>query len=530
MRSLICRIRYFSLFSSKNIGLNEPFKPWQNLTNKHLLYSVKHCSSDNGYERDFDVEKELDKLLNDEEYQEIVPVELRKGHIENNVLFIQPRIKFGPEKAKVMKLTSPELQLEEGVALVETLKNWSVVDRIIVPAERNTKKPLIFGSGTTESLKGRVNSNSSINGIVLGIDMLFGHQQAALEEFYGLPIYDRYSLVLQIFNENARSRESKLQIALAEIPYVRTRLKELTVKGRDRPSGVKGSAAGSGESYLSTRRRLLNERELKLRKAIDKLKQNRGLLRQRRAKKLIPCVAVVGYTNSGKTTLIKTLTDDTKLVPKDSLFATLDVTVHSGSLPTLKQVLYVDTVGFISNIPTGLIEAFKATLNEVALADLIVHVQDISHPDVRNQNETVQETLKELNVGEKLEASMLRIGNKVDLINTEDKEKVDIVKPHFLISATSGINVAKLRREIEKKLIINTGRYLQMFRVPSGGEEYQFLHKEASLREATVDPDDNNFLFVDVLINEAAYGKFKRLHGERCIISDEDTRIFKKST
>lgn len=473
----------------------------------------------------WELDKETEELLDDEEYEEIVPANLRQRPDGCDVLLIQPRVKWGKQKTQLLSITTPELQLEEGVALIDTLRNWRVVDKLILPTS-SMKNKLLFGSGTLENIGMKVHNTPDINAVVLGVDVLSGFQQSELEEIWDVPVYDRFSVVLQIFNEHARSKESKLQVALAEIPYVRSRLRELSKKGKDRATGTKGSIAGSGESYLSERQRILEERARKLTRALEKVKANRQLRREQRQRLQIPVVAVVGYTNCGKTTLIKSLTRDERLEPKDHLFATLDVTVHSGSLPILKQVLYVDTVGFICNIPTTLIAAFTATLKEVALADLVLHVNDVSHPDLRSQKKAVIKTIQDLQVGEKLQESMLEVGNKIDKLPSLEDMQVEgeDERSDLLISATEGINLGPLKEEIQRRLIANTNRFFTTFRVPSGGEEANWLYKETSVHEATADPKDNNFMLLSCLINFAAFGRFKKLHGLNYLVEEKSQK------
>lgn len=511
----------FELFSCRLLVS----KLLKSVSERHLKKSLKCCFDSSvrhycdGWTDDEDSDGDLNDLIGDEEYDSIVPPHLRQRLEGHNVLLVQPRVKWGPEKTKLMSITTPELQLEEGIALIQTLDKWRVVSHLLLPTE-SLRKRLVFGSGTIERISNLIQRTPEITAVVMGVDMLLGFQQSELEDNLGVPVYDRFSVVLQIFNNHARSKESKLQVALAEIPYIKSRLRQLTDKGQDSALGTKRSTYGSGESYFAHRKSMLEDRAKKLQNALEKVKANRQILREKRQKMQIPMVAVVGYTNSGKTSLIKSLTRDERIVPKDVLFATLDVTVHSGMLPTLKQVLYVDTVGFICNIPTSLIEAFTATLKEVTLSDLVIHVQDISHPDIRLQQQTVVNTLKDIEVSEKLRSTMIQVGNKVDKL--DDISHVEETS-NILISATEGINMNVLKEEIEKRLISNTGRFFRTFRVPSGGQEAQWLRRESSIHEADADPEDNNYLLINSLINSASYGKFRRLYGNEFIL-EESTR------
>jgi len=381
----------------------------------------------------------------------------------------------------------------------------------------SVKRPLVFGKGNIADLASRIKRNPTISSVVLGIDVLAGYQQANLEDIFGVPVLDRYSVVLQIFNKHAKSKESKLQVALAEIPYIRSRLREMTDGGKETILGTLGRVSGSGQNYYQLRKKILDYRALQIQKAIHRLSAKRDILRLNRQKLEIPVVSIVGYTNCGKTTLIKNLTKDKRLEPKNHLFATLDVTVHTGHLPTLKQVLYIDTVGFIADIPTHLIQAFVATLREVTFSHLIVHVQDVSHPDAKNQNETVIKTLDQIEVGGNLAETMLTIGNKVDLITDSSSP----INADMLISATEGTNIDQLKLEIERRLISNTGRFVKTFRVPSGGTEYQWLLKEASISNMEADAADNNYIVLNALINKMVFGRFLRQFGSEYLVKKQ---------
>jgi len=269
------------------------------------------------------------------------------GH---QVLIIQPYIKWGPKKKE---FTTPDLMLEEAKALIDSLPKWTCVDAIKVPTETLAKKR-VFGTGKFDTLKEQIRKDVKISAVFLSVNLLSGIQKKELESEFRVPIFDRYSIVLQIFKERARTYEAKLQVSLAEIPYLRTCLRSLQ----------KGGSEKEGETYHESQLRLLSKRELKIKSEIESMEKKRTLLKQQRKKKEFPVVAVLGYTNSGKTTLIKRLTGDSNLQPKDALFATLDVTAHACRLPCNLSILLIDTVGFISDIPTSLIGAFKSTLRD----------------------------------------------------------------------------------------------------------------------------------------------------------------------
>lgn len=206
-----------------------------------------------------------------------------------------------------------------------------------------------------------INKNPLITSVFINLSTLKLIQLEELERQFCKPIFDRYNIVMQIFRLHAISKHAKLQVALAEIPFLRSRL-------------TKQDTDFIGSSAIDTRNLLLQSREKKINEEIIKLRAQRELLRHKRRKANIPVIAVVGYTNVGKTSIIKTLTDDKMLQPKDQLFATLDVTIYAGLLPSTLKVLYVDTVGFLADIPTGLIECFHATLEDAVLAVMLLMI------------------------------------------------------------------------------------------------------------------------------------------------------------
>ena len=371
--------------------------------------------------------------------------------------------------------------------------------------------------GKLEEIAQRIAMNPEVDTVFLSINRMHGWQQYHLSERFGAEVLDRFSVVLQIFNDHARSKEAKVQVALAEIPYIRSRLRQMTNTGQDRATGTLAHC-GSGETYYQLRLRLLLEREIKLKKALEKLNKNRDRLRSRRLLMKIPTVSVVGYTNSGKTSLIKNLTDDSSLEPRDELFATLDVTVHGGRIGSLKQVLFVDTVGFICDIPSSLIQAFNATLREVIHSDLVVHVHDVSNPDLKNQRLTVDRTLnRDLQIGSKLDSTMIHVGNKLDKLADPSTAPSGC---DLLTSATEGTNVEKLKKEIEKRLLMNMASFQCDVRVEMGSSQYVWLYQNCTIFSHQVDTDQN-YIIMTIGFNEATFGKFKKNFGHNFFIRKE---------
>lgn len=452
---------------------------------------------------------ELDAYLQSTGYVDSQPstTQLSCPSSGHNVIIVHPKVKRrNPAK------TTDQLQLAEAVALTETLTGWKAPVKLIL-STRSERKKLLFGMGNLERIRDAIEQNTKISALFLNVNMLSGLQHAELAQYFKVPVYDRYTIVLNIFRQHACTKEAKLQVALAEIPYYQARIYHLH-KACGQHEGTAGhSIGGSGETYYARRRRLLSEREACLRGQLQDIKTHRILTRQKRIKLEMPVVAVVGYTNAGKTSLIKQLTGDSNLEPRNQLFATLDVTVHAGRLPSMQTALFLDTVGFISDIPTALIASFKSTLEDILLADVIVHVQDLSHPDHIAQRENVLQTLSQMGVPQRLMDTMVEVGNKVDLLCEIPEVDFDV----HLVSSTKGMGIQDLGSAIENQLVENTGRRTVQFRVPTGGPEYAWLVREGTLQGYEVDSHDPNYLNMDVQLTPVSLAKFRHSFGISCI-------------
>ncbi|KAM6143990.1 putative GTP-binding protein 6 [Erethizon dorsatum] len=264
-----------------------------------------------------------------------------------------------------------------------------------------------------------------------------------------------------------------------------------------------------GESFLQLRQRLLKERELRIRRVLERLRGRRGLMRSEQVQHKFLAMSVVGYTNCEKTTLIQALTGDAAAQPRDQLFATLDVTAHVGWLPSCLPVLYVDTIGFLSQLPHGLIQAFSATLDNVAHSDIIVHVRDISHPERELQKASVLSTLQGLRLPDQLLHSMVEVHNKVDLVPGYSAPEPSALA----MSALRRLGLEQLKARLEDAVLAATGRHALTFRVPLAGPQLSWLHWEAIVQDVTVQPEAGAAL-VTVISSSAAYGRFWKLFPE----------------
>jgi GTP-binding protein HflX len=420
---------------------------------------------------------------------------------QQRVMLIQPYIKWGPKKSHV----KPEHQLAEAESLVRTLPNWKVEISLKVPVENFDRKTL-FGTGKLDELKVMIQENrekgGNISCLFISKGMLRYVQKSILEEFFNLPVMDRYSVVIQILRLHAITTEAKLQVALAEIPYILFQMRDVEQLG--------GEIRRQKFFLTDQQKMMLKAREKKIQSELEDLRARRELLRNNRKQKQFPVIAVVGYTNAGKTSLIKALTDEASLQPRNELFATLDVTAHAGRLPCRLEVLFIDTVGFMSDLPTGLIECFVATLEDALQADVIIHIQDVSHEQWQEQKQHVETTLASLirnntNQTDHILENVINVGNKVDLV-PEDQRNFDGLRT---ISSTTLAGINDLLMEIEQKVLQATNRMMITMRVPMGGEEMQWIYKNAAVTDSEADENDNQKILLHVVISETKLRQFK---------------------
>lgn len=304
--------------------------------------------------------------------------------------------------------------LDEAVSLAIALPGLEIVGADTVRLPKPTPGTL-FGSGKVEELGQRVKADDI--GLVLIDGPVTPVQQRNLEREWKTKLLDRTGLILEIFSDRAATREGVLQVEMAALTYQRTRLVRAWTH-LERQRGGLGFVGGPGETQIEADRRAIDEQLTRLRRQLEKVVKTRTLHRAARAKVPFPVVALVGYTNAGKSTLFNRLTG-ADVVAKDMLFATLDPTMRAIKLSTGREVILSDTVGFISDLPTQLVAAFRATLEEVLEADLILHVRDISHPESEAQSENVMGILTELGVKET--TPLIEVWNKTDALDEEDR-------------------------------------------------------------------------------------------------------------
>jgi GTP-binding protein HflX len=316
---------------------------------------------------------------------------------------LHPEIKSNKDRR------DPGPALAEAVSLAHALPQLEVVGSDIVPL-RTVSAGMLFGSGKIKEVHDLLEEHE------VELVLVDGHvspvQQRNLEKAWGVKLLDRTGLILEIFSDRAATREGVLQVEMAALNYQRTRLVRAWTH-LERQRGGLGFVGGPGETQIEADRRAIDEQLVRLRRQLDKVVKTRALHRAARAKVPYPIVALVGYTNAGKSTLFNRLTG-ADVMAKDMLFATLDPTMRSLTLPDGPEIILSDTVGFISDLPTELVAAFRATLEEVLAADIICHVRDISHAETEEQAQDVRDILASLGVAQ--ETRSFEVWNKIDLL------------------------------------------------------------------------------------------------------------------
>ena len=322
-----------------------------------------------------------------------------------------------PELKNDMERRAPAPALEEAVSLARALPDLDVVGSEVVRIAR-PHPGLLFGTGKIDELKDRLKA-AEVE-LVLVDGPLSPVQQRNLERQWKVKILDRTGLILEIFSDRAATREGVLQVEMAALTYQRTRLVRAWTH-LERQRGGLGFVGGPGETQIEADRRAIDEQLVRLRRQLDRVVRTRELHRSARAKVPFPIVALVGYTNAGKSTLFNRLTG-ADVLAKDMLFATLDPTMRRVKLPDGPEIILSDTVGFISDLPTQLVAAFRATLEEVLEADVVLHVRDISHPETREQAADVEDILADLGLSE--DVPVLELWNKIDLLPDATRAEV----------------------------------------------------------------------------------------------------------
>ena len=409
------------------------------------------------------------------------------------------------DRANSLNLRSAENRLSEAVSLSAALELDIVLAEVIT---LNKIRPATFlGKGKLDEMSAIINAHD-IELVVADCELSPG-QQRNLERELKVKVIDRTGLILEIFGERAQTKEGVLQVELAHLSYQKSRLVRSWTH-LERQRGGFGFMGGPGESQIESDRRLIDERIGKIKKQLSTVSKTRELHRNSRRKVPFPIIALVGYTNAGKSTLFNYLTE-AKVMAEDLLFATLDPTMRNVDLPNGQKAIFSDTVGFISDLPTHLVAAFRATLEEVTEADIILHVRDISHPDTEAQKHDVEEILKSLGVLNEESKSLYEVWNKVDLLNEEERSFIENMASRIdnvtLVSAVSGEGCDVLLSSMEKELAKGKKQFELTFEHKDGADVALFYQYGEVLER--IDTEEHTKL--TVRLDAAAIGQLTKM-------------------
>ncbi len=410
-------------------------------------------------------------------------------------------------------------RLEEAVGLAGAI-GLEITHAAEVPVPR-VRPATLFGSGKVTEI-GEIIADLGA-GVAIVDGSLSPIQQRNLERAWDCKVIDRTALILEIFGARARTREGKLQVELAALSYQRSRLVRSWTH-LERQRGGFGFLGGPGETQIEADRRQIRERIARLKRDLKNVVRTRSLHRTARQRVPYPVVALVGYTNAGKSTLFNRLTGADVAV-RDQVFATLDPTMRGLTLPSRRRVILSDTVGFVSDLPHDLVAAFRATLEEIAEADLVLHVRDISHPETAEQRQDVHDVLAELGMEDKVRAGLVEILNKTDLLEEGERSRLlsarEPGRSYVAVSALHGEGLEPVLALIDKEL--SRGRRVLSLKIDlTDGAAIAWLYQHGEVLRRS---DDDRTAHIQVGLSPADAERFDRCRRKSSKKTKSDTQI-----